>query len=157
MANGHFWKEVAKVFNKLFKGGDDMIDIAEKEWEHLEPSLKQGLINGSGIINEIASGKDSLVVIDAIKTLYPSLDLAKAQEAVQHIAEEMTGVAAAMDETFAATISNLQAYFKEHSGTKLEGILSRAAQFVASVLAPDSPYAKIVSFIEVAYRVFVKK
>lgn len=146
-------------FTKFLGAGEDVATALQKGWDTLGPALKDALVNGSGIINEIAADFNKIPadIIKAIQEKFPALPLDKVKEVLQKIQGEVTQVDAIPADTLEQTIANLQAYFAALKGSSaLSRILSQAAQTIASFLSPTSEFGKIVTYIELAFRLFVK-
>lgn len=144
---------------KNFLGADAKVaDALENGWDSLDVELQNALIHGADIVNLISSDFDKVPaeIIAIIKEKYPDLDLDKVKEILQKIQFDITGLQTATEGSLADVILNMQAYFKGLGG-KLPRILSQVAQTIASLLSPTSAFGKIVTYIEMAYRLFVKK
>lgn len=142
---------------KLLNLAETESEAIQKGWEKLDESVKSSLLHGSGIINEIAADLDKAPkdVIDSVLAKFTDIKVEDLEAWLPKIQEVFTGVSASIDQDAATTILNLQAYFKQFEGTKLNGILSWISQALATIIKPDNIIAQVATYIEPAYQ-FIK-
>lgn len=149
-----FHHDLPKVLNLGSKEAKALRD----GWNKLSSELQNALVHGSGIVDTIANDVNALPtdVINGILSKFTDVKIEDLTPWLAKVQGVFTGVTAAVDQDAATTIANLQEYFKQFEGTQLGGILSTVAQILASVIAPDSIFAQIATYIETAYQVFIK-
>jgi hypothetical protein len=149
---GDFFENIGEWFGRLFRA-------AEKEWQHLEPDVQEALVTASGVVSIINQNLDKApgFVFDVIQTKFPTLSKEKLQEGLTELDTQFGTIGSLGDTDLLTTIQNIQVFLSGIKGKVWEGISSNMAQIMAIVLAGDkTPFAKIVMFIEYAYREFVK-
>lgn len=150
-----FHHDIPKVLNLGSKEAKALRD----GWNKLSPTLQTGLVHASSIVDEIVKTANAIPA-DVVNNILSKFTDLKIESLTAWLAEAqgmITGVNAAIDQDAATSIANLQAYFTKYFGSsKLAGILSTGAQILTSIIAPDSIFAQIATYIETAYQVFVK-
>lgn len=148
-------KLIAKV-GDLFSG---IFDKVEHAWHHVEPQVKDALIQASGITQIIKENLDAApdFLFGAIEQKFPELTKEKIDDALNKIAEVFQ---IQVDADINITVKRIQEYLKGKVQDDSIGdhILSSVAQIFAIVFSPaGTPYVKIAMLIEFVYRTFIKK
>ena len=139
----------------------DLFNSAEKAWHKLEPEVQDSLIKGSGIIEVINKNIESTPdeVFELIQKKFPDVTKEKLEAGLQKVSEGF-GIATDVTNTpdLQTLITNIQKYLSSLKGKFWESASSIAAQLLSIFFAPDeTPFAKVVQFIEYAYRKIILK
>lgn len=137
----------------------DLFNASRKAWHKLEPQEQAALVHGSAIIHILNKTAQELpqVAYDEIEKAFPDITKEKLTEGLNAVAKGFTTVQDLSDPDLLVTIKNIQQYLLTLQGKFWEEASSIASQVLSTIFAPDqTPFAKIVSLIEFAYREFVK-
>ena len=151
---------ITKLLHQIGHFFGDVYNVADKAWHHLSPELQNALIHASAIVATINENADKApsFVIDLIQSKFPGFTVDKLKAVLAEVSKDMNIVEGVNDVELEKTIENLQAYLSTKQGKFWEAASSLLAQGIAIALAPaGTKFALIVSFIETAYRKFVKK
>ena len=142
------WGFIKNLFGKI-----------ENEWHKLEPSIKNALQWGSGIVNVITQNLEATpqFVLDLIQKELPNVDIEKVKENIITVAKDVQGLTQTPTDDIYTTLTNLQAYFKNLGQSKWEQEASIFAQKLAALFTPTgTPFAVVVQFIEFVYQTIIK-
>jgi hypothetical protein len=153
---------ILNPFVWLFNEIVDLFNSLKREWNKLKPTMQQALINGSGIVNEIA--KDfSLVpesILANIQKLYPNLNVTDIQKALQLAGKDLGIAENLLNGSLIDAITAFQAYFKAKNDISPKALwagLSEAATLIATYLETGLSWQLATSFVEFVYQHFIKE
>jgi hypothetical protein len=137
----------------------DLFHSTEKAWQKLEPEVQNALIHGSGIIkilnDNIEKTPDEIFAL--IQQKYPDITKEKLEGALTKVNTDLGIAGSAVAPDLETSIQNLQKYLSSLKGKFWETASSILSQSLAIIFAPDeTPFAKVVQFIEWVFRKKVK-
>jgi hypothetical protein len=137
----------------------DLFNSTEKAWNKLEPEVQTALVHGTGVIDiinkNVAATPD--IVWELIQKKFPDLTKDKVEGALAKATQDLKVAESIANPDVLTSIKNLQTYFAGLKGKFWQGASSTISQLLAIALAPDeTPFAKVVQFVEWVYRKFHK-
>lgn len=140
----------------LFRWIHDLFNSLDKAYHKLSDEEKQALNDGTGLSALINSmlDKSAEEIKSAIQKKFPTIDEAKLEAAVFHLATTFgLGSFTSLDEA----IDAIKRHFAGQTGKAWEIAAHTAGTVFAVLFAPPATkVATIVSFIEYVYQIFVR-
>lgn len=149
-----FLSDIGNFFGGIFSG---LFNSAKKTYNKLPDEVKNGFLQGGGIVDIINSMADDVPekVEEAIKAKFPNMDVQKIEEGLFSVAQTL-GLKAGNN--LREVIAVLQSHFKALEGKKWAATSHLAATLLAAIFGPPATkFGIFTSLMEWVYQRLIKK